>query len=119
MNRCLVAFPALLSASLTISSACLADPAGQATRLIRYNDLDLSTPDGLKALDRRIELTANQVCMDVSGPSPGGQVDLGCKADAVAGARLQIQGAIAQQRLGRSPAVAVIEVSPAAHHPKN
>jgi UrcA family protein len=112
MNRCLAAFLALLCASLTVSSACLAQPHGQATVLVSYNDLDLSTAKGVKALERRVGLAANRVCMDASGPSPGVQVDLGCRADAVAGALTQIPHAIADQRLGKSPAVAVTESSP-------
>ena len=115
MNRCLAALLALLFASLTVSSACFAEPNDQATLLAGYDDLDLSTPEGVKALHRRIELSADQVCVDASGPSPGGQVDSGCRADAVAGARLQIPDAIARQRASKSAAVAVIEASPVPH----
>lgn len=110
MNRCLAAFLALLFASLTVSSACLAEPNGQATQLVRYDNSDLSTVQGVKALKRRIELAANRVCLDVSGPSPGGQVDLGCRADALASARSQIEAAIAQHR-SSAQAVAATERS--------
>jgi hypothetical protein len=44
MNRCLAAFLALLFASLTVSSACLAEPSGQANRLLRHDDLNLWSP---------------------------------------------------------------------------
>jgi UrcA family protein len=119
MNRCLAAFLALLFASITVSSACFAEPSGQATRLVRFDDLDLSTSEGVKALHRRINNAANQVCLDASGPSPGVQVDLGCRADALAAARWQIQDAIAQQQLGGSPAVAVIDGSAIPMTPEN
>ena len=117
MNRCFAAFLALLFASITVSSACFAQPNGQARLLVQYDDLDLSTPAGVKALHRRIEVAANRVCPDVSGPSPGVQVDLGCKADALASARAQVPSAVAQQKFGKSPAVAVTEPSPLPHHP--
>jgi UrcA family protein len=108
MNRCLAAFLALLFASLTISSACFAQANGEATLLVNYDDLDLSTPAGVKALQRRIELTANRVCTDATGPFPTG-VDFYCKVDALRDARTQIPAAIAQQRLSRSAAVAATD----------
>jgi UrcA family protein len=117
MNRCFAAFLALLCASITVSSACLAQPNGQATLLVGYDDLDLSTPAGMKVLHRRIDLAANRVCPDASGPSPAVQVDLGCRADAVTSARAQISQAIAQQQLGKSRAVAVTASPLAPHHP--
>ena len=110
MNRCLAALLALLFASLTVSSACFAEPNGQAIQLVRYDDRDLSTSEGLRALKRGIELAANRVCLDASGPAPGGQVDLGCKADAVKSTHSQIETAIAQYRLRSGRAVAAIEV---------
>ena len=106
MNRCFAAFLALLFSSVAVSSACLAQAVDHGTLLVPYEDRDLATPAGLKALERRIDLAANRVCIDVSGPSPGGQMDLGCKAEAVANARLQIRQAIAQQQFGSAPAVA-------------
>jgi UrcA family protein len=109
MNRCFAAFLALLCASLTVSGACLAQSNGAATRLVRYDDLDLSRPDAVKALERRIDLTANQVCLDVSGPAPGGQVDSACRAYAVGAARAQVAQAIAEQHLSKSRAVAATE----------
>ena len=109
MNRCFAAFLALLFASLTVSSACFAEPIAEATLLVRYDDLDLSTPESVKTLHRRIENAANRVCPDVSGPSPGVQVDVGCRANALAAARAQVAQAIAEQRLSKSPAVAATE----------
>ena len=108
MNRCLAAFLALLFASLTVSSACLAEPNDEVTIVVPYGQADLSTPPAVKALHRRIGLAANRVCLDVSGPSPGGQIDLGCRADALAGAHAQIERAIAQHR-SSTQAVAAIE----------
>jgi UrcA family protein len=99
MNRCVAAFLALLFASITVSSACFAQTTGEARLLVRYDDLDLSTPAGMKALHRRIDLAANQVCRDPTGPSPAFAVHFICKADAARSARHQIKSTVAQQRL--------------------
>ena len=93
MNRCLAFACALLFASLTVSSACFAQPIMRATRLVTYDDLDLSTPSGQKSLHRRLERALNQLCLDPSGPGPGGTVDPTCKSDgwqAVRRSHLQI-----------------------------
>jgi UrcA family protein len=102
MNRFLATFLALLFASLTVSSACLAETDGQATRLVAYADLDLATPQGMRTLHQRIERAANDVCLDVSGPAPAGHVDAACKADALVDARGQAAVAMAEPRKGRS-----------------
>jgi len=109
MNRCFAAFLALLFASITVSSACLAEPITEARVLVRYDDLDLSSPAGMKTLQRRIERAANGVCPDASGPSPGVQVDLGCRADALVAARSQVPQAIADQQLSQLPTVAATD----------
>lgn len=109
MNRCLASCLAMTIASTTVSSGCLAQPNGGATTLVHYDDLDLSTPAGLKALDRRIRHAADKVCLEASGPAPGQQVDLPCVADAVASAYAQLPQAIAEQRMSKSPAVAEAE----------
>lgn len=108
MNRVLASLLALLFASLAISSACFAGPYDQpARRLVFYDDLDLSTPAGIKAVNRRVEQAAIQLCLDWSGPSPGAQRDLGCMANARTNALWQIEDAIARQRSARSPANAI------------
>jgi UrcA family protein len=108
MNRALASFLALLFASLAVSSACLAEPDDRASRLIGYDDLDLSAPAGVNVLNRRIELTANQVCLDLTGPSPGGVVDSTCKADALRSAHQQIERVLAQHHSSKSRSVAAI-----------
>lgn len=105
MSRCLIILCSLLSASLTVSSACFAEPNGQ-VREVRYGDLDLSTPAGVRTLNNRIENAANQVCLDPTGPSPGATVDPTCKVQALQHGRSQIDRAIAEQRNG-APSVAI------------
>ena len=106
MKRCLAASFALLFACSMFSSACLAGPYGEARLQGRYDDLDLTTPEGVKILDQRFKRSADQVCADAAGTAPGGQMDLGCRADALAAARAQMPRLIAEQRLSKSRAVA-------------
>lgn len=101
MNRCLALACALLFASLAVSSACFAEPIERATRMVTYDDLDLSTTSGVKALRRRIEVALNQLCLDPSGPAPGGTVDPSCKSDGWQAVRSQMATAVAQAQAGR------------------
>lgn len=101
MNRCLAFFCALLFASLTVSSACFAQPVVRATRLVTYNDLDLSTPAGRQALHRRLEHALNQVCLDPNGPAPGGTVDPSCKSNGWLAVHPQVAIAVAQAEAGK------------------
>lgn len=48
-------------------SSPVAVPNGAATLLVEYADLDLSTPAGLKILDRRLKRAADQVHLEDSG----------------------------------------------------
>jgi UrcA family protein len=97
MNRFLAACLALLFASLTVSSTCLAAPIDQSAVLVRYGDLDLSTLTGRQTLHRRTEVALNQVCLDPNGPSPASTVDIACKIDGRHAAQAQIAIAVAQQ----------------------
>lgn len=101
MNRRLAFACALLFASLTVSSACFAQPIMRATRLVTYDDLDLSTPSGQKSLHRRLERALNQLCLDPSGPGPGGTVDPTCKSDGWQAVRPQVAIAVAQAQAGK------------------
>jgi UrcA family protein len=97
MNRYLASLLALLFASLAVSSACFAEPTDQLTQMVRYDDLDLSTAKGMATLHRRIERAANQVCLDWTGPAPGGKVDANCAMNARKNAHRQSQDAASEQ----------------------
>ena len=97
MNRPLAFLLSLLVAAVTVSSACGA-PADSQSRIVAYDDLDLSTPSGVKALNRRLGDAANQICLDASGPAPAASVGSACRADAWRIARLQAENAIARQQ---------------------
>jgi UrcA family protein len=102
MNRFLATSLALLFASSTVSSACFAGPNGEASAVVRYDDLDLSTPAGVKALRFRLERAADQACGAASGIDAGQQPDWGCMADAMAAAIARVPSAIAEQRLSKA-----------------
>ena len=47
-----------------VASLAAANPAQAETRTVRYADLDLTSPAGQAALDRRLENAVRQVCGD-------------------------------------------------------
>ena len=57
-------FAALALAAAIAAPGAAAEPAAGdiATRSVTYGDLDLSSPGGLKALNRRVERAAREVC---------------------------------------------------------
>jgi UrcA family protein len=67
------------------------------SREVRYDDLDLSTVSGTKALHRRVESAINSICADRSGPWLGA-IDFDCKADTWASVRDQLDTKIAAAR---------------------
>jgi UrcA family protein len=87
----------LLFASLTISSACFADPLDDGIRLVRYDDLDLSTPAGIAALNHRILRAADFVCLDPASTGPVAQVNSACRKRALADAHAQVANLLAKQ----------------------
>jgi UrcA family protein len=106
MNRCLTFNCALLMASITVSSISLAKPIDPGVKLVRYDDLDLSTAAGMKALHRRIEAALDWVCLDPNGPSPAGAVNMACKIDGRRDAFAQVANVVAQQKSARAVAEA-------------
>ncbi len=107
MNRSLAACLAMTFGSTIVPSASLADPNGGATISVRYDDLNLLTPEGVKVLDRRIERAVDRVCVDSSRGAREARVDLACRDDALAAAHAQMPQAIAPQHFNKSPVVAV------------
>lgn len=108
MNRALATLLALSFGCSSIESNGIAEPDGGANFLVRYDDLDLSKPKDLDVLRHRLERAVDEACMKAAGPAPGQQLDLGCRADALALARAQVAHAIQDQRLNKSPTVAEI-----------
>lgn len=106
MNRALGTLAALSFACAALQGAASAEPAGEASSLVRYDDLDLSKPKDLEVLRERLKHAVDEACANAAGPAPGQQIDLGCRADALALARAQVAHAIEEQRQSRSAAVA-------------
>jgi UrcA family protein len=102
MNRPLALILSLLLTAVTVSSACAA-PTGSQLRIVSYDDLDLSTATGVKALHRRLGQAANQSCLDASGPAPAVSVSATCRAEAWANARAQAANLVARQQPNAEP----------------
>jgi UrcA family protein len=95
MNRPLVFLLSLTVAALTVSAACAA-PRDNQSRIVAYDDLDLTTAAGVRALNRRLGQAANEICLDASGPAPAASVGASCRADAWRSGRSQAESAIAR-----------------------
>jgi UrcA family protein len=109
MNRSLAACLALSCSSVAVPSVCFAGPNGGARLVVRADDLDLSTPEGVQALMRRIARAADQICTDFARGAREAAVDLPCRDDARAAAQAQVPQAIAAQHFHRWTAVAVTD----------
>ena len=90
MNHPSALVAALLITGLSFSATARAEASNLPSRHVSAAGLDLSTPAGLKAYERRIEKAANALCVDASGPAPAGRVDPLCKRDALNEARRQL-----------------------------
>lgn len=101
MIRCLALVYTISFASVIVSSPAIAGPVDPGTRLVRYDDLDLSTVAGMKVIHRRIDNALNYVCFDPYGPGPAGEVNGACKANGRRSALAQVGIAAAQQQASR------------------
>jgi UrcA family protein len=102
MNRPLALLLSLLLTALAVSSA-LAAPRDSQSRIVSYDDLDLSTATGVNALHRRLGHAANQICLDASGPAPAASVGAECRAEAWRNARAKAKSVIARQQPTAEP----------------
>jgi UrcA family protein len=122
MKRCLAIPCALLFASLPVSSACPAEPVARTSRLVPYDDLDLSTVRGIKTLQRRVERALLQICLDPSGSaSPAGTLDTDCMSEGWRDARVQMTAASARQQADNLAAAAraSVRITEAAPRPSS
>lgn len=87
---------AILGALSIVASG--AEATNRDFREVRYHDLDLSTPAGVKALHRRVDSAINAICADQSGPWLGGPIDLDCRADTWASVRDRLDATVAAAR---------------------
>lgn len=81
MTKFLTAATTALVAACTVALAAQPAHANDATgrqMAVHHADLDLSTAQGMKELDRRIERAARKVCSVSGGGSPLSRVDGDC-----------------------------------------
>ncbi|HWI86012.1 MAG TPA: UrcA family protein [Sphingomonas sp.] len=94
--------PLLFTAALTIATGSPA-LAEQFSRAVSYHDLDLTKPDGVRTLQRRVRNAANKICgFGVTG-SFIQREDRECRRAALSDVSLQVTRAIqmAESRSGR------------------
>ncbi|HEX6218793.1 MAG TPA: UrcA family protein [Sphingomicrobium sp.] len=93
-------FSALLTAGLIKAAPALAETPVQSAdvvvSLVRTSDLNLSTVDGQRQLDRRIANAAREVCGQASDVDLGGKNDTReCRKDTIARAQVQKSSVLA------------------------
>jgi UrcA family protein len=108
---------ALMFAPSILPGAVLAEPFEPGVKLVRYDDLDLSTAAGMKVLHRRIEAALDDVCLDPNGPSPGVTVNTACKAESRRHALAETGIAAARQQASRASAGAHHAIASATTRP--
>lgn len=100
--------PKTLPASMKLAVAaaaalCLATPALADSATLRFDDLDLASPAGKAALERRIEQVLQQVCSaeSVTGTRiPNRKAIDACRADAQRQIEAQVARRTSQSGLG-------------------
>lgn len=92
-----------LFAAAGAALSLLAVPAAAATVSVIYQDLDLSTPEGARELDRRIETAARKVCDGHEIQTSARIADRSAK-DCVDTAKANVKRQVARARAsGKSP----------------
>lgn len=97
--------PPLIAAALgmTLATLPVAANAGPQAIEVEYRDLDLSTPDGQKTLDRRITKAAEAICESnktVTGTRIRSSERLQCVKEAKASVKAQVAAKIEKAQLG-------------------
>ena len=106
-----------LAAAAALSTPQSAQPAEAApTAEVRYGDLNLATPEGERALARRIAGAERQICGDVGRTDVKMEQEIAaCRAAVRANAAPKMMAAVrnARERLAsaQAPAVAVLTLS--------
>jgi UrcA family protein len=99
---------ALIAGGLIKAAPALAQaqPAPAVVSLVHTADIDVSTADGQRQLDRRLSIAAREVCGTDSDADLVGKNDVrGCRTETLAKARLQKQSILAAA--GRGATIAI------------
>ena len=94
---------AALAAATMIATPVVAAEAEGITVAVRYSDLDLSTQEGQRALERRMENAAEQVCgidRRTSGVALPSNESMRCYRETVKNFERQIAAVAEQQQRG-------------------
>lgn len=89
--------------ALAVSCTVLAVPAAAQDMRVEYADLNLSSKEGRKALDRRIDAAARQYCNYdgiVTGSRLRSRDATRCYREAKSEAKKQVAAIVAEERLG-------------------
>ena len=101
MKTPLIALAATLAA--TLAPVAAASAATQNSVTVEYRDLNLASPEGQAALDRRVSQAARKVCgFDAvrTGTRLAPLKDMDCYREAKAKAKQQVAATVAAQQLG-------------------
>lgn len=91
--------------TLALAAAMMMVPASAfaSTVELKYDDLDLSTPQGMAQLDKRVDRAAKQVCTShqiTTGSIRSTNVDQKCYKEALAKLKDQLAALSAQKQQG-------------------
>ena len=100
-NISLFALAIIASAATVTPTVSAAAEAETVTSIVRTADLDLSSSNGQRELDRRIVQAAHEVCGDVSNVDLEGKNAVRqCRADTIAAAASQREQLLAAAKSG-------------------
>ena len=106
-NRSLSALAAVALTGATLAISTPAFAQSQDSVRVSYADLDLASADGAQRFERRIRQAAEEVCGSASRDLRQNQAVIACQARAVAGAKADVQVALAG-KTGASRTVALL-----------
>ena len=91
----------LAAAAITFAAAPAPAQTAPSQVVVSYADLDLSTPAGVRKLDRRLRSAVEIACGPISSADPAGKNRVrDCRAETLAVARAQRDTAIADANAG-------------------
>lgn len=103
----LFALAAALTTSLLVGTTALAAPSAERTISVSYADLDVTTPAGRAALERRVAAAAKQVCANDGLIDPRARLLASqCRATASTRALTKVDAMIAAAETSRRLAAA-------------
>lgn len=102
-TKTLIAAAAASTIAFAAAPAAFAEEPVTMTRLVRYSDLDLASPEGQARLDARLRYAAARVCETSAGPHPLSEEisSRRCYTRALNGARQSFAAVMTSKSLSR------------------